>query len=136
MFFGQMLQALDELHTQGYAHLDIKPENLLISKDMKLKLADFGTTTKDEQSTFKYGTREYMAPEQFSKKPYDPRYADMFAVGVTLFQMITQNLPFTNSTAWNKVYAKIRENQWDQFWSATKKKISENHADIIPTELF
>lgn len=94
-----LLAALGYAHAQNVVHRDVKPANLLIEADGRVKLADFGvariqdtgdaTLTRDGL----VGTLKYMSPEQVQGQPVDAR-ADLFAAGVVLYQLLTARLPF------------------------------------------
>ena len=76
---------------------DLKPDNILIDKNFDVKIADFGFSCKiksNKLTNFKTGTPGYMLPEQFAKKPYSGRDADLFASAVVLFMMLTGCMPF------------------------------------------
>jgi hypothetical protein len=95
---GQMLAGLSAAHEAGIIHRDLKPANLLIGEDRRVRIADFGLArlgeVADESTRMTaQGTAEYMAPEQFSALSVDAR-ADLYAVGVTLFEMMTGEVPF------------------------------------------
>ncbi|MBM3728881.1 MAG: hypothetical protein FJW40_26075 [Acidobacteria bacterium] len=92
-------------HRQGFQHRDVKPSNILRAADGAWKLADFGLARAagvDQSLTdpaHLVGTASYMAPEQVLNRPADHR-ADIFAFGVTLYQLATGDLPFrADSTA-------------------------------------
>jgi eukaryotic-like serine/threonine-protein kinase len=93
----QVLSALGFAHENGIVHRDIKPSNIMVLKNDDVKVADFGIARIDA-SEFTIvgdllGTPAYMAPEQLSGAPIDHR-ADLFAVGVILFEMLTGVKPF------------------------------------------
>ncbi|MFO1244264.1 MAG: serine/threonine-protein kinase [Ramlibacter sp.] len=94
-----LLSALDYAHKQGIVHRDIKPANLLIEPGGRVKLTDFGVAriqdsgeaTRTQGSMV--GTLKYMSPEQVQGQKIDSR-ADLFSVGVVLYQLLTDRRPF------------------------------------------
>jgi serine/threonine protein kinase len=87
----QTLTALNFIHNKGVIHRDIKPDNLMISKDgRKIKLIDFGlacwTDSDDEFRFQKCGTTTFMAPEMMNGYVYDSK-VDIYSLGVTFFMM-------------------------------------------------
>ncbi|MBC8039448.1 MAG: protein kinase, partial [Opitutaceae bacterium] len=94
-----LCDALQYAHDRGLIHRDIKPENLLIDRLGRIKIADFGiakiATGKPETSTSVEiaGTPAYMAPEQRSHPTTVDHRADLYALGVVLYQMLTGELP-------------------------------------------
>lgn len=104
----QLLDALDYSHSRGVVHRDIKPANILITAEGDIKIADFGIAKIDSshltQAGMVLGTPTYMSPEQFMGKEVDGR-SDLYSAGVTLYQMLTGERPFTGSpiTIMNKV---------------------------------
>mmetsp|Transcript_16480 Transcript_16480/g.14223 ORF Transcript_16480/g.14223 Transcript_16480/m.14223 type:complete len:333 (-) Transcript_16480:56-1054(-) len=87
-FFQQLIEGIGYLHKNGAAHLDIKPENLLLGDDYVLKIADFDTSFIDgDHKLMAKGTKYKRAPELVNKSCKDPFAADIFSVGITLFLM-------------------------------------------------
>ena len=107
----QAARALVAAHAAGIVHRDIKPENVMLRADGYVKVLDFGlarvndaaisttTTGGDEQTTGSVilGTTAYMSPEQARGAPADPP-ADVFALGVTMYEMIAGRRPFAGAT--------------------------------------
>ncbi len=98
-----LLSALEYAHRQSIVHRDVKPANLLIEADGRVKLTDFGVAriqdsgeaTRTQGSMV--GTLKYMSPEQVQGQPIDAR-ADLFAVGIVLYQLLTGKRPFDGDT--------------------------------------
>jgi serine/threonine protein kinase len=96
-----MAIALEHIHDSGFMHLDFKPENVLVTRNGNVKLVDFDLArprpAKPTKSSRNPGTPAYMAPEQLLRKPYDHR-ADIFAFGVTAYELLTGQKPFSGET--------------------------------------
>ncbi len=104
----QICRGLDYAHKRGVIHRDVKPGNIQVLPSGTAKILDFGIAL-GEGSTIKtktglvMGTPNYMAPEQISSEVVDHR-ADMWAVGVILFELLAGDRPFTSSTIPGLVY--------------------------------
>ena len=100
---GELLSALEYAHRQNIVHRDVKPANLLIEADGRVKLSDFGVARIQDSSEATrtqgsmVGTLKYMSPEQLQGQPMDAR-ADLFAVGIVLYQLLTGKRPFDGDT--------------------------------------
>jgi diguanylate cyclase (GGDEF)-like protein len=101
----QLLGALGAIHRQGLVHGDIKPENIRLLPSGLIKLMDFGLMARAGASASPKGTLAYMAPEILNGERIDAR-ADLYALGITAYQLLTGRLPFEASTAtgWIKAH--------------------------------
>jgi serine/threonine-protein kinase len=107
------LAALDHAHRQGIVHRDTKPENIMITREGVVKVADFGLARAyaDAQITEAgtvTGTVQYLAPEQLQGEPADPR-TDLYALGVVAYELLTGRLPFTGETPMAIAYKHLHE---------------------------
>jgi serine/threonine protein kinase len=99
---SQVCEALQYAHEEGIVHRDIKPENILVDRRGRVKIADFGlakllgaaqtdvTLTRTQQAM---GTPHYMAPEQWEKPAEVDHRADIYALGVVFYELLTGELP-------------------------------------------
>ena len=96
-YFQQLINALYYLHSQNITHRDIKIDNLLLDKNLDLKLIDFGLSTKyrdDRLLNQPCGTVVYAAPEVLDCREYHGMLADVWSSGIVLFGMLSGFLPF------------------------------------------
>lgn len=110
----QTLAALDHAHRQGIVHRDVKPENLLVTADGTVKVADFGLARAYAESRVTTapgtvtGTVAYLAPEQIRGEPADPR-TDLYALGVVGFELLTGAVPYKAETSVAVAYKHLEE---------------------------
>jgi eukaryotic-like serine/threonine-protein kinase len=109
---SEMLDALDHAHSQGVVHRDMKPANLILLENGRVKVADFGIARVEAseltQTGTVLGTPSYMSPEQFMGHPVDGR-SDLFSCGVILYQLLTGEKPFTGESTTTIMYKVLRE---------------------------
>ncbi len=102
-FAKQIALALEHAHSNQIIHRDIKPHNIMVSKDGTLKVADFGIASAITETTRSYsseaiGSVRYSSPEQARGRNVDER-TDLYSLGVLMYEMATQQVPFEGDTA-------------------------------------
>lgn len=127
--FSQILKAITYAHSQGVVHRDIKPSNIFLTKDQQAKIGDFGIAKVEgieglTKMGSTLGSPLYSSPEQLMGKKIDNR-TDIYSLGITLYQMLTGELPFKPST--DSEYQVIQE-----VLKTTIKKPSELDKTIPP----
>ncbi|MFL5955584.1 MAG: Stk1 family PASTA domain-containing Ser/Thr kinase [Gaiellaceae bacterium] len=97
----QILGALSFAHRNGIVHRDIKPHNIVVGGDGRLKVTDFGIARSGASQMTEagsiVGTAQYLSPEQARGAPVDPR-SDLYSLGIVLYEMLTGKVPFTGDT--------------------------------------
>ena len=118
---ARLASVLHSIHRHGYVHRDIKPEHILLNRgsygELDLHLLDFGVCAADTASSAErerergrvYGTPSYASPEQASGNPYVDARADLFGVGVTMYEALSGRLPFTGKDVNGVLRTIIRE---------------------------
>jgi eukaryotic-like serine/threonine-protein kinase len=109
----QVLSALDNAHRSGIVHRDVKPENVMLTRDGMAKVADFGLArayadARSTQTGTVTGTAQYLAPEQLVGEPADPR-TDLYSLGILAFELLTGRTPFDGETGMAIAYKHLRE---------------------------
>ncbi|GAA6020496.1 hypothetical protein JCM11491_001375 [Sporobolomyces phaffii] len=101
LYGRQILSAVEHLHVHGITHNDIKPSNILLAADDRPVLIDFGfaqqwdTRSPDRfLSSLSWGTVEYLSPERAQGRLHDERLSDVWAIGITLYELVVGRTPF------------------------------------------
>lgn len=112
---ASVLAALGAAHQAGMVHRDVKPENVLLTEDGRVKVADFGLARAVEQSNqgltrtgTLMGTAAYLAPEQIEKGVADAR-SDVYAAGIMCYELLTGGQPHTGETPIAIAYQHVNE---------------------------
>ena len=114
--FEQVLGALGAAHKAGLVHRDVKPENVLLTEDGRVKVADFGlaraisssVSTNTIASGMIIGTVSYLSPEQVERSVADAR-SDVYSAGIMLFEMLTGEKPYSGGTPMEVAFRHVHE---------------------------
>ena len=109
----QVCLALEAAHSEGVVHRDLKPQNIMLDKDSRASVMDFGIARSLDlggmtQTGALMGTPEYMSPEQVRGEHVDAR-SDLFTLGIILQEILTGKLPFQAETAMASMYKRTME---------------------------
>lgn len=128
----QICDAVRFLHEQNITHRDLKLENLLLDSNYNIKICDFGFVKEDHTRSLSKtycGSKSYAAPEILKGEPYDPRKADIWAIGVILYIFVTGKMPFDESKGNHGVLEEHRKLNFP--WQKFKKNVSEECRGLI-----
>ena len=107
----QVAQGIEAAHEQHIIHRDIKPQNMLISKDGKVKVADFGIARAVSSQTMNatvVGSVHYISPEQ-ARGGYSDERSDIYSLGITMYEMVTGRVPFEGDNTVTVALAHLEE---------------------------
>jgi len=134
-YLTPILSALAAAHDLGIVHRDMKPENILISKEGRVKIADFGLargeiigSTMTAESSVILGSVSYLSPEQVQRGVADSR-SDVYAVGIVAFEMLTGEKPFQADSPIQIAYMHV--NQEIPSLRTKRKDVPENLDELI-----
>ncbi|MFO1062708.1 MAG: serine/threonine-protein kinase [Pirellulales bacterium] len=148
---SQCTESLYYMHSKGYVHCDVKPDNFLVSRDGEVKLIDFTISQKIKTGLAKLfsgkaknvqGTLSYMAPEQIQGKSLDEK-VDVYSFGCVLFELVTGKLPYTGTSP-NELLNKhisapipsplvANENVTQEFANLLKQMMAKKPENRMPT---
>ena len=113
----RLLDALEAAHRAGLVHRDVKPSNILLCRDGRVKIADFGIAKADDQTELTQegtlvGTATYLAPEQLLGNDVDGR-ADLYSLGIVIYECLTARVPFQGDTGAAVALARLHSDPVD-----------------------
>jgi serine/threonine protein kinase len=148
VIFIKMVKAVRYLHNLGLCHRDLKSDNIVLSgEEYTIKLLDFGFSSKiirtingkARHQTGQVGTKAYAAPEVLNGIPYDGEKADIFCLGVILFNLRTGfrgfkmakcNNPYLANDPTDLLYNYIRDKKQETYWKILEKSLDLNVNDL------
>ena len=137
--FGQTVAAVNYVLEKGYCHRDIKPHNIMLDSDMTVKLIDFGLAVEireaAETGVKPAGSILYAAPEAFDGGKYDLEKADIWSLGVMLYEMLTSDLPFKHHNL-PTLYSLIKSGQYEtpSYFSSETTSILKQLIEVDATK--
>ncbi|XP_033337451.1 testis-specific serine/threonine-protein kinase 3 isoform X2 [Megalopta genalis] len=136
VWFRQLSLALQYLHEMEIAHRDVKCENVLLTSNYNLKLADFGFARyviddrgKQVLSDTYCGSLSYIAPEILRGSPYSPKMSDIWSLGVILYILLNKAMPF-DDTDIKRLYVQQRNRKW-KFRTKVVSLLSEQVKKLV-----
>lgn len=113
----RLLDALEAAHRAGLVHRDVKPSNILLCRDGRVKIADFGIAKADDQTELTQegsliGTASYLAPEQLLGGSVDGR-TDLYSLGIVLYECLTGRVPFQGDSGAAVALARLHSDPLD-----------------------
>ncbi|WVQ71191.1 hypothetical protein IAR50_000716 [Cryptococcus sp. DSM 104548] len=146
-YAAQMVDSCEFMHSVGVIHRDLKPENILIDDELRIKISDFGSAKifidppqaskeidKEEQGSKRsfVGSADYVSPEVLRDDPADTA-ADIWAIGVILYQMIAGRTPFRGATDYLTFQKVLRkEMEWPEGFDEEARDMIDSIFDMSP----
>ncbi|KAG6508630.1 3-phosphoinositide-dependent protein kinase 2-like [Zingiber officinale] len=146
-YIAEVIDALEYIHSMGLIHRDIKPENLLLTSDGHIKIADFGSVkpTRESQITVLpnsanekactfVGTAAYIPPEVLNSSPATFGN-DLWALGCTVYQMLSGSSPFKDASEW-LIFQRIiaRDLKFPEYFSHEARDLIDKLLDTDPSK--
>lgn len=133
--FVQIVAGINAMHSHGLCHRDIKPQNILLTRDFQVKIADFGSSKyfnrQELMKTYRVGTKGYQAPEVLLRRGYTLK-CDLFSTGVLLFVILTKHPPFRQAVSEDQWFRQIAKKQFAAFWAKhPRDNLSKGVKDMI-----
>lgn len=109
----QIAHALGHAHSAGLIHRDVKPQNVIVTDEDKIKVTDFGIARATGESTLTatgtiMGTAQYLSPEQASGETPGP-FSDVYSLGIVFYEMVTGAVPFTGDSPISVALRHVRD---------------------------
>ena len=138
-FFQQIINGVEYLHLNNITHRDLKPENLLLTNKKRIKISDFGLSTKTSSYyqflTTPCGTPSYAPPEMLRGDEYSGIYSDIWSCGIILYTMLVGNLPCAESKEYLIYECIIKHNyEYPSYLSDAVKDLLEKILKVNPQE--
>lgn len=132
-------QGLAAIHGAGVVHLDLKPDNILLTQSGRVVITDFGIAREISQPapvaprmdtvSIPCGTPEYISPEQLEEEPVLDGRADLYALGIILYELLTGSLPFIGTTPFSTSMARLIKTPVDP--QKARSAISAELSEIV-----
>jgi len=139
-YTAQIIDAVQWMHSKGVIHRDMKPENVLLDPDMRVKITDFGTAkvldpdAADDRATTWVGTAQYLSPELLISK-YACKSSDLWAIGCILYQCIAGDFAFHGPTEYLTMQRiRVLEYEIPQWFDPVAKDLVEKLLILDPKE--
>jgi serine/threonine protein kinase len=133
-YFKQIIDALTTIHKAGFAHRDLRPENLLLGKDFTLKIADFDLSCRKPIKRYN-GTPSCLPPEVNERRNFDNDKVDLYSSSIIAFILVTGKRPFKKASYGDTKFEMIMHEDWAAFWEAHAATMSESFKHFIEKTL-
>lgn len=128
---------LEAAHSHGIVHRDVKPQNIIISTDGKVKVTDFGIARAASSNTISsnvMGSVHYSSPEQV-RGGYSDEKSDIYSLGITLYEMVTGRVPFDGDTTVAIAIKHLQKRWYRQvFIPGSAVQSGTDHYEMYPEE--